>query len=226
MRISGTTSAPGRENPVKALTSDSIMAHEGLWEQLEKLNGIEIARRAKCQYLADPEHYVVPLLNTEYIVHLSQRTILSAPLDSPQKPAGFLEQLCLLAYLINARDVPLAGKLCKAETLPGGQFFFRGPHGLPVGKLQTTFGSRPDSLHAASQRFGAERCEFGDASIRLFVLPRLPLTIVLWGACEEFDARASILFDKSAGDQLPLDALLAVVNLTVQALTEAATVDR
>jgi len=202
------------------------MAHEGLWEQLEKLNGIETARRAKCQYLAAPERYVVPLLNTEYTVHLSQRTILSALFDSPQKPAEFLEQLCLLAYLINARDLPLAGKLCKAEMLPGGQFFFRGPHGLPVGKLQTAFGNRPDSLHAASQHLGAERCEFGDASIRLFVLPRLPLTIVIWGRCEEFDARASILFDKSAGDQLPLDALLAAVSLTTQALVEAATAGR
>ncbi len=202
------------------------MAHEGLWEQLEKLNGAETARRAKCQYLAGPDHYVVKLLNTEYIVHLSQRTILSAPLDSPQKPAGFLEQLCILAYLISARDLPLAEKLCAAEMLPGGQFFFRGPHGLPVGKLQTTFGSRPDSLYAASKHLGAERCEFGDASIRLLVLPRLPLTIVIWGRCEEFEARASILFDRSAGDQMPLDALWAAVNLTVQSLVEAATAGR
>lgn len=226
MRNSRRTSALGRENSVRVLMSDDVMAHEGLWEQLEKLSGTETARRAKCQCLAGPDRYVVPLLNTEYIVHLSQRTILSAPLDLPRKPAGFLEQLCLLAYLINARDVPLAGKLCTAEMLPGGQFFFRGPHGLPVWKLQTTFGNQPDSLHAASQHLGAERCEFGDASIRSFVLPRLPLTIVIWGRCEEFNARASILFDKSAGDQMPLDALWAAVNLTVQSLVEAATPGR
>ncbi len=201
------------------------MAHEGLWEQLEKLSSAETARRANCQFLADPERYIVPLLNTQYVVQLSQRKILSAPPKSPQKPAGFLEQLCLLAYLINARDVPLAGKLCKAEMLPGGQFFFRGPHSLPIGKLQTTFGSRCDSLFAASQQFGAVRCEFGDASIRLQVLPRLPLTIVLWSRCEEFDARASILFDKTAADQLPLDALMAAVNLTVKALTETTPAD-
>jgi len=202
------------------------MAHEGLWEQLEKLNGTETARRAKCQYLADPERYVIPLLNTHYIVHPSQRTIVSAPPESPQKPAAFLEQLCLLVYLINARDLPLAGKLCKAEMLPGGQFFFRGIHSLPVAKLQTTFGNQPDSLHVASRHLGAERCEFGDASIQLFVLPRLPLTFVIWGRCEEFDARASILFDKSAGEQLPLDALLAAVNVTVQVLVEAVATGR
>ena len=51
------------------------------------------------------------------------------------------------------------------------------------------------------------------------MLPRVPLPIVVWRQCEEFEARASILFDKSTGEQLPLDALLAGVNLTVKALT-------
>lgn len=198
------------------------MAHEGLWEQLEKLDGAETARRAKCQYLTNPQRYIVPLLNREFVVNLSDRSIHSAPLDSPPYPADFLEQLCLLAYLINARDLPLADKLCNAEALPGGQFFFRGPHSLPTRKLQITFGDRPELLHCILRHFNAERCEFGDASIHLYVLPRVPLTIIIWGRCEEFDARASILFDKSAADQMPLDALLAAVNLAVQALTQAA----
>lgn len=197
------------------------MAHEGLWEQLERLSGPETARRAKCQYLPSPERYTVPLLNKHYVVCPFARTILPASWESPQKPATFLEQLCLLAYLINARDLPLAEKLCTAETLPGGQFFFRGHHSLPVGKLQAAFGNRPDSLHAASGHLGAEPCQFGDASIRLLVLPRLPLTFIIWGRSEEFDARASILFDKNDGEQLPLDALLVAVNLAAQALVEA-----
>ena len=39
---------------------------------------------------------------------------------------------------------------------------------------------------------------------------------------EEFDARASILFDQTAASQLPLDALLADVNLTIGALLKNA----
>jgi hypothetical protein len=127
--------------------------------------------------------------------------------------------------LINAQDLPLADKLVGAETLPGGQFFFRGLHSLPTKKLEQTFGNRPEVLHRISAQFDAERCEFGDASIRLYVLPRLPLTVVIWRRCEEFDARASILFDQTAASQLPLDALLAAANLTVEALAKAATED-
>jgi hypothetical protein len=198
------------------------MAHEGLWEQLDKLDDTKTAKRAKCQYLKNPERYFVKLLNTEYVVNTSDRNIFTAEPGSPQKPAKFLEELCLLAYLINAQDLPLANKSVRAQTLPGGQFFFRGLHSLPTEKLEKAFGDRPEVLHKISTRLGSERCEFGDASIQLYVLPRVPLTIVVWRRCEEFDARASILFDKSAADQLPLDALLAAVNLTVEALIKAA----
>jgi hypothetical protein len=198
------------------------MAHDDLWEQLKKLDGRQTAQRAKCRYLGDPARYVVTMLNSEYFIGLSTMRIYSAGSAPKKESAGFLEQLCLLAYLINAQDVPLANQLVNAQALPAGQFFFRGIHSLPTGKLETAFGDCPSRLFEVSTQFGAERCEFGDASIRLPVLPRLPLTVVIWGRCEEFQARASILFDKSAADQLPLDALLAAVNLTLDALIEAA----
>jgi len=208
------------------------MAHEGLWEQLDKLDGTKTAQRAKCQYLRSPERYIITLLNTEYVVNLSDRNIFSARSGSPQsaghltvEPAEFLEQLCILAYLINAQDLPLTDKLVGPETLRGGQFFFRGLHSLPTKKLEQAFGNRPEFLHQISAKFDAERCEFGDASIRLYILPRLPMTIVIWRCCEEFDARASILFDQTAASQLPLDALLAAANLTVEALAKTATED-
>lgn len=198
------------------------MAHEGLWEQLDGLDGDETARRADCQYLGDPERFVLTLLSTEYVVNPSDRSILTAAGDSPEQDANFLEQLCLLAYLINARDLPIADKLVSENALPGGQFFFRGVHGLPTQKLEEAFGDCPEALFDASARLNAKRCEFGDASIRLNMLPRVPVTMVVWRRCEEFEARASILFDKSTGEQLPLDALLAAVNLTVKSLAEAA----
>ena len=116
------------------------MTHEGLWKQLESCDGIKTAKRAKCRYLSKPERYILRLLNTEYVVNLSEKKIFSKQPDSSQKPAEFLPQLCLLAYLIHARDLQLANKLVRAETLPGGQFFFRGPHSLPTKKLEKAFG--------------------------------------------------------------------------------------
>ena len=194
------------------------MSNEGLWEQLEKLDCANTSQRAKCEYLSDEECYIIQFLNTEYIVDFSDKKIYSIQEDSPPKPATFLEELCLLAYLINAKDLPLANKLVGTEALPAGQFFFRGPHTLPTKKLEKVFGTNPELLLKISEKFDAKKCKFGDASITLNVLPRLPLTIVIWRCCEEFEARASILFDQNTASLLPLDALLAAVNLTVDAL--------
>jgi hypothetical protein len=136
---------------------------------------------------------------------------------APQ-PAEFLQQLCILTYLINAKDVPLADKRAGLEALPGGQFFFRGIHRIHTEKLEKAFGEHPEGLYRLVERFDAKRCEFGDASIQFYALPRVPLTIVVWRGDEEFDARASILFDQTAATQLPLDALWTAVNLAVEAL--------
>jgi len=197
------------------------VVHEELWQQLLGLERKGTTQRAKCQYLTDPERYVITFLNTKYVINLSDRQIFSVQPDSAQVPTEFLEQLCLFAYLIHAQDLPLAGKFVGPAGLRGGQFFFRGPHSLPTEKLEKAFGDCPEGLYNAMQRFNAERREFGNASIELCVLPRVPLTLVVWRKDEEFDARASILFDQTAAAHLPLDALLTAVNLAVDAVIEA-----
>ncbi len=89
------------------------MAHEGLWEQLLEFEPEQTAKRAKCQYLPDGGRYVVALLGSEYAVDLSERRIFSVGSGCS---AGFIEQLCILAYLINARDLPFADKLVSTES--------------------------------------------------------------------------------------------------------------
>ena len=197
------------------------MAHEGLWKQLIELDRQKTAKRAKCRYLGDPEHYIVTLLSTEYVVNLSDKQIFSIQPGSAPVPAEFLEQLCLLAYLINAQDLPLANKLVRPEALPSGQFFFRGLHSLPTEKLERAFGRSHERLYRITEQLDAKRCEFGDASIQLYVLARIPLTIVIWRWCDEFPARASILFDQTVAAHLPLDALLTAANLAVDAVIKA-----
>jgi hypothetical protein len=196
------------------------MPHEGLWKQLIPLDPQQTAKRANCQYLPEPDRYTVTMLNTEYAVNLSNQEISSIRPGCEPAPAEFLEQLCLLAYLINAKDLPLTNKLTKFEALPGGQFFFKGVHGLPLDKLEKAFGDRPDEIFKALEPFEAKKCEYGDTSIELTVLPRIPMTVVIWGGCNEFPARVSLLCDSTAGSHLPLDALLTAVKLAVDAVIE------
>jgi hypothetical protein len=197
----------------------SEMANETLWQQLLEFDGPQTARRANCQYTDNPKSYLITLLNSEYTVSLSDKQVLSA---KDRSPAGFIEELCILAYLINSRDLPLAGKLTPPQALPGGEFFFRGPHKLNTDKLEKTFGQNPERLYDVMGRFAAKRYKFGDAAIELYILPRIPLTIVIWRGDDEFPARASVLFDQTAASQMLLDALWAAANLAIKKVIEAA----
>jgi hypothetical protein len=197
--------------------------HEQYWEQLAEMDREETARRAGCKYLTESDSFAIFLLNREYLVDPVQRTIRVCAGAAAPQAGGYLEQLCILAYLVRAQKVPPAGKLVSAEKLDPGGFFFRGSHKLPVEKLEAVFGPDPQLLHKAGRLLNATPRAFRDASIELSVLPRISLTIIIWAADEEFPARASILFDQSATAQLPLDVLFAAATLTISAVVTAAT---
>ena len=76
-------------------------AEAALDQQLDKLEPLETAKRADCQYQSDGARYKITFLNTEYTAELKSRQIFKAGCETEQ--AGFLEQLCILAYLINAK---------------------------------------------------------------------------------------------------------------------------
>jgi len=198
------------------------MMHVGLWRQIEQLDGPQTAIRAGCNFAPNVRtgYFTITFLNRSYIIDLDKKQI--CPEDaSPDQPAGFIEQLSILAYLIGAKDKPLQNKLVKAETLATGEFFFRGPHQMPTDQLAEAFGENPEKLYQAAEAFNAVKRDYGDTSVELFILPRLPVTMVIWGGDDEFEARASILFDQTAGDHLALDALGAAVDFTAAALVKA-----
>jgi hypothetical protein len=198
------------------------MGNDGLWEQVVELDGGNTAQRAGCSYCEAEKLYTIGLLNKECVVDLTNRRVASA--DGFSR-VSYGQELCVLAYLIGAKDVPVAGRLTPGESLPDGQFFFRGPHKLPTAKLEKAFGEFPERLYESEEQFGAKRCEYGDASLELYVLPRVPLTVVVWASDEEFGPRASILFDETAGVQMPLDALWMAANIAVKALVKAGEAD-
>ena len=192
--------------------------HDQLWDQLLALEPAEVAERSKCSYCKDSEFFTIVFLNQAFQVIPQSRKIFADSPNTDPVDAQFLEQLCILVYLINSTDQNLTGNLVKAEKLEAGQFFFRGHHALPTSELEQKFGNEPKLLITASSSMQAKICEFGDASVQINVLPRLPVTFVIWRGDEEFEARATILFDQSAPRQLPLDALLVAVTLTIKAL--------
>jgi hypothetical protein len=52
--------------------------------------------------------------------------------------------------------------------------------------------------------------------VELLALPKVPVTLLLWTADDEFPARADLLFDATAPRHLPTDILWALAMLSLQ----------
>lgn len=189
-----------------------------LWERLAACDPGEVAQRAAASWEAERQAYTVRLLNADLCVSPTERRV-----DGPDGAAGFEPMLVCVQYLLSARDEPPAGEMVNPRTLPYGDFFFRGLHELPTAKLEAAFGERLDAFRAAAEGVGGEARDMGDAAYEFRALPRVPMTVGLWAADDEFPARAQFLFDKAADRQLPIDALWVLAKIVAKRLLAAAT---
>ena len=190
------------------------------WELLEALGTGEVCRAAAVRFDAATKRYIVRSFGQDIIVSPGDRTM--SGLDrAPGGPAGEYVELFPLAvlwYLVLAKDIAPSGRLVHLEDLRGGDIFARGSHVLPLDQVAMRYGNDREGFLGRGQAFGGEPAAFADAAVRLAPLPRVPVTVTLWLADEEFPARAALLFDSTCGLQLPTDILWSLARLSCLSL--------
>jgi hypothetical protein len=126
--------------------------------------------------------------------------------------------LSFLWYMVKATNAAPAGKLVKPSGLPGGDIFFRGTHVLPLDAIAKKYAHDREGFIRKGHAFGGRVVSYGDAALEFLPFPRIPVTVILWLADEEWDARADLLFDASSLQHLPIDILWSVAMMTLLAL--------
>ena len=81
--------------------------------------------------------------------------------------------------MTSAKDIPASGRLIRPLDVKGGQRFFSGTHVLPLDRIQEKFGRDKMGFIERGMKFGAEIVPFGDAALRLYPLPRVPVTMIV-----------------------------------------------
>ncbi len=170
----------------------------------------DVCARAAVRYDKGLRAYTVPSFGIDFIASMEKDTITG---DSPLSPLFLLKfkdffTLPLLWYLTSAKDIPPTGRLIRPIDVKGGQRFFSGTHVLPLDRLAQTYGRDRQLFLKRGRELGAEVLGFGDASIRLYPLPRVPITLILWIEDEEFPARVDLLFDSTIDMQISLSDII------------------
>ncbi len=193
------------------------------WEELAELDPGDVCRRSGAQQTDGG--YLVRALGRDYVVMPGERQVHCAAPARAHEDEDDLAGLCfsVVHYLLNARDVPRSGELVAASELKGGKLFFAaGAHSPDFAPLVDVFEQSEQAVERATELLEGRKVSHGDAAVEIRALPRLPITFVFWQSDEEFPASVSMLFDRTADQQLPLDVILSIGQETMRRLIEAA----
>ena len=179
------------------------------WNILKTLDPAAVCRNALVNFDISTGLFVMKSFGMDIYIDAGSQYIHS---DAPEgnlllERLGYFSKLSILWYLTSVRDIPLSGRLVQPVNLKGGQIFFRGTHVLPLDKLAARYRDDVGAFLKRGKYLGGEQVNYGDAAVRLFPFPRVPVVILFWREDEEFPARADLLFDSSCEYHLALDIL-------------------
>jgi hypothetical protein len=188
------------------------------WDLLAAGSSGLVCPRSGAAFEAAAGEYRLASFGQRFTVHPGERRIGALTPDGVAmlQRHGDLLRLSLLWYLVKATGDSPGGALVNPARLPGGDLFARGTHVLPLEALAAGYSTRPEAFLAAGSALGGRPAPYGDAAVELPALPKVPVTLLLWKADDEFAARADLLFDATAPRHLPTDVLWAIAMLAVE----------
>jgi len=188
-----------------------------LWVQLEREIPEEICHKALVSY-SHEKGFLLPFLNQTFQILPKTRSIVPLYAHAP-KIKSFELDLIILTYLLRAQAMDLSGKMVNEKQIPGGETFFRGPHSLNTRPVEELFGEDREAFLSAGRRLNGKVRNFGDAAICLPVLPRVPVTLILWEKDDEFPAEIKVNFDSTISSHLPPDIIWAMIDVASKWMT-------
>ena len=194
-----------------------IAGEKQAWDILAELNPEDVSSRAKVSFDKSSGRYLLKSFLQDIFIPPKDRDIFGHSAESHfiLNRLGRYSILSILWYLTSAKDIPSSGRLVKPSDITGGLIYQRGSHVLPLDKIAQKYGRYVQRFLKKGKELGGERLGYGDASLRLHPLPRVPITIILWGKDKEFSARCSLLLDSTCQFHLPADIIWSTAMMTV-----------
>jgi hypothetical protein len=190
---------------------------EKAWEILATLSVDDVCRAAAVSYDRETDLYIVKSLGMDFLVAVKDRTISSAAPGSDVllKRLGYFFKLSILWYLVRAKDIACTGRVVKLQNVRGGEIFTMGSHILPLDKVAQRFGKDKDGFLQKGTGLGGEMVKYGDASVKLYPFPRIPVILTLWLEDQEFPARVDLMFDSTCEMHLATDIIWSIAMMCV-----------
>ncbi len=188
----------------------TVYGEEKSWDEICELDSADVSKRTLATFSKPSGSYAVKCFGIEFKVYPCERKIECTHQEGNLfmgKLKDFF-RLSVLWYFASSKDIPFSGHLVKPADVRGGQRFSTGTHVLPLDEIAKKFAREPEGFYSQGRKFGAELVEgLGDAAIRLYPLPRVPVTILLWLEDEEYPPRVDLFLTPPVIFRLPCQTL-------------------
>ncbi len=178
------------------------LAYRLACEQLAQIDDIEAqCRKSGTQYLDSPKAIVIEYLHQKYLITLANIGV--SLMDKEEVPIW--DKIILLHYFTQAKGTPISNKLISFKELPEGAGYFPTFYNRAIKPLVTYFGNEPHRLPEMAKLLGGQEADYGDVSVTINALSRVPITLVLWRGDAELPPAGNVLFDSTISDYLPAE---------------------
>jgi len=210
------TCSQRQEDELNHEAVNTVSGEEKAWSLLTSLDPHGVCKRAAVAFDSASCLYTMQSLGTYYNIAPKDRKIWSDSTwaNSLLGEPRYFFALSIIWYLIHVNDIPLAGRLVNPLHTRGGQIFAVGTHMLPLGMVAEKYAHDSKEFIKRGLELGAEVGCYGDASFKISPFPRIPVTMILWTADEEFPARAELMFDSTCDIQLPTDVIWSIATMS------------
>lgn len=182
------------------------------WQRLAEADPDVICKNAGVGFNAATGRYILASCGMDFSISPGEKLIESIAADGAVllSKLSYFFRLSVPWYLTSAKDIPLYARLVKPDNLKGGHHFFRGSHVMPLNGVAGKYACDAKGFMMKGAQFGGTPVQYGDAAFVLLPFPRIPVTIILWTADEEFDARVELLLDATCELHVPIDIIWSI----------------
>ncbi len=120
------------------------------------------------------------------------------------------DKILLLHYLAAGGIQPVKTREVGFKELKSAALYFGLFEKRCLNPLLKAFGATPELLLKCADDLHGRSIAVGDCAVRLQVLPKVPISIVIWKGDEEFAASASILFESSIEQYLSAEDIVVI----------------
>jgi hypothetical protein len=201
-----------------ARVDDYRKAFEIAKEKLQNRNPHHVCRASGALCIEEDKH-----LTGIRLMFLNRPVTIGWPDIGFEQESGeeipIKHKILMLHYLNGVSTKDLTGSLISYKDIPSARFYLDAFNRRVKHPLVQAFEKHPDRLPPiAEELFGAAPSSLGDVSVEIQAFPKVPVTLVIWKADEEFPSDATIIFDSSIGDILSAEDISELVSHIVYPL--------